>query len=333
MMVRSWFSPTRRWGSRKPSVEIHIPISPTPAFFNMVQCLALSIRKFGGMCRDAPIILTVGDSVIDPTIEARYRWLGPLGVELRWVPEPFFREYSYYATGATRLMHDFRSDLVLLLDADILVADQFDELIRRTHRERHVAGMIGPASPLQFFDPPTTWPAIYGHCGVEQPASLPHEHPGWPYYRSGDVAYRYGPAYFNYGVICAPSAMITQISQSYFSYMLKLRELTGSDLIGQIALTMAIDHLGLPTRALPVRYNFPNHPFMEALHGGEIARAKLLHLKETHQFEKFDLFADLANVRATTRRNDLRGINELARRVLQAIEPDLIDPSPALVAA
>ena len=323
----------RRCLSWKPSVEIHIPISPTPAFFNMVQCLALSVRKFGGICRDAPIVLTVGDLTIDPTIEARYPWLGPLGIELRWVPEEFFRRHSYYATGAARLAHDFRSDVVLLLDADILVAGHFDGLIRRTHREGHLAGMIAPASPLQFFDPPLTWPEVLHHCGIDKAAESCHEHPGWPYYFSGEATYRYGPAYFNYGVICAPPALIRKISESYLDHIVKIAELTPYPTLAQIALTMSIVKEDIPIRALPVRYNFPNHPMLEALHGREMGRARFLHLKERHQFEKFDLFADLANVRATTRRDDLRGINERARRVLAAIEPNLVDALPPPIAA
>jgi hypothetical protein len=329
----SFLSRARRLIVRRPSVEIHIPISPTPAFFNRVQCLARSLRTFGGICRESPIVLTVGDSTIDPTLEERYPWLGPLGVELRWVPEANFREHSYFATGAARLRYEFRSDLVLLLDADILVASPFDELIRRTFRDGHVAGMIAPASPLQFIDPPTTWEAIYRHCGITKAPEIRHEHPGWPYYRSDDPAYQFGPAYFNYGVICAPSEMIRRIGETYFSDLQRLRALSPSDLMAQVALTTSIVRLGLPYRALPVRYNFPNHPLLEALHGSEIRHAKLLHLKENHQFNRFAVFADLANVRSTIRRTNLRGINEKARRVLEAIEPDLVGPIALPVAA
>ena len=332
-MSQPFLARAKRAVFRKPSVEVHIPISPTPVFFNMVQCLALSLRMNGGICRDSPIILTVGDSTIDPDLEGQYPWLGPLGVELRWVPEDFFREHSYYATGATRLMHDFQSDLVLMLDADILVASKFDEMIRRTFREGHVAGVIAPASPLPFFDPAPTWPDIYRHCGIRRGPDLAHEHIGWPYYKSGEEAHRLAPAYFNYGVICAPSAAVRKISETYFADLLKLRELPPNGLIAQIALTTSIVKHRIPHRALPPRYNFPNHPMLEALHGREMALAKLLHLKEDHQFEKFGLFTSLTSVRATIRRTDLRGINEQARRILQAIEPYLVGPVPAQVAA
>src|SRR4051812_35451286 len=126
-MSRGFLARTARSLRSMPSVEVHIPISPTPTFFNMVQCLARSLRRFGGAYRDAPIILTVGGPSIDPGLEARYRWLGPLGVKVRWVPEAHYREYSYSATGAARFGHDYRSDVILFLDADILVAAPFDE--------------------------------------------------------------------------------------------------------------------------------------------------------------------------------------------------------------
>jgi hypothetical protein len=325
---RAW-----RWASRTPSVEIHIAIRPTPTSFNMVQCLALSVRRSGGICRDSPIVLTVGDDRIDPSIEARYPWLGPLGVELRRVPEPFFRQYPSYATGATRLAHDFRSDVVLLLDPAVLVARRLDGLIRGAHRRGHVAGMLAPASPLQFFDARVTWSDLYRHCEMDRPPDPRHEHPGWPHYHSEDRDHRYCPIYFNYGVICAPAEAIRKISEVYFPYILRLGQLTHNPIIAQVALAMAIEKLRLPTRLLPARYNFPNHPALEAMHAREVGRAKILNLKESHQFEEFGLFDDLANVRAAIRRDDLSGINELARRVLSKIEPDLVDSRPRAVAA
>ncbi len=95
---------------------------------NMVHCFALSLRRFGGAYRDAPIILTVGDTTIDPDLHHRHPWLGRRGVNVRWVPEEDFRIHSYFATGAARFVHPYRSDVVLFLDADILVTSAFDEL-------------------------------------------------------------------------------------------------------------------------------------------------------------------------------------------------------------
>ncbi len=303
----------------RPSLEVHIPISPTPTFFNMVHCLTLSLRRFGGAYRDAPIVLTAGDETIDPGLADRYPWLDRLGVDLRWVPEAAFREHSYYATGAARFHHDYRSDVVLFLDADILVAAPFDELIRDVHRHQHFAGMIAQASPLQ---PPTTWQDLFDGCGVGLRAELTQEHVGFPYYRGGEEL-RHCPPYFNYGVVCAPAAIMRRIGGPYFEDLLRLLALTGNDLAAQAALTTAIVRLGIPWKPLPVRYNFPNHPAIEALHAPELRRAKFLHLKDEHQISKDHVFADPANIRDAVRRTDLRGVNEIARRVLEAIEPDL----------
>ena len=322
-MILPWRKADHTSGNGPPTLEIHIPISPTPLFFNMVRCLTLSLRHFGGRYKNAPVIATVGDAAIDREIVHRYPWLAPMSVELRWVPEELFRAYSYHATVNARFDHDYRSDVVLFLDADILVADPFDELVHEVHSEQKIAGMIAPASPLQFFSKPTTWHDLYRHCGLEMEPDLRCEHTGWPYYFSGDLAFRYCPIYFNYGVVCAPAKIMKQVGEVYFQYVLKLRELTNDFLVTQMALTLAIARLSLPAKTLPVRYNFPNHPMLEALHGAEMPRAKFLHLKEDHQIQKFKLFGDLGQLKQVIRREDLRGINRIAQRVLASIEPQL----------
>jgi hypothetical protein len=306
-----------------PTLEIHIPISPTPTFFNMVHCLTLSLRRFGGTYANAPVILTVGDTTIDRDVARRNPWLGPLGVELRWVSEGEFRVHSYHATVNARFQHEYHSDVVLFLDADILIADSFEELIHEVHKGQVLAGMIAPASPLQFFAKPTNWSDLYRHCDIELEPKLSHEHTGWPYYFSSDAAFRYCPAYFNYGVVCAPAQLMKRISELYSGYVSKLQDLSSDFLVTQMALALVIARLDLPYKTLSLRYNFPNHPMLEALHGSEIPKAKLLHLKEDHQFHKTKVFDDLSHVRQTIRRDDLRGINRIAQRVLAAIEPQL----------
>src|SRR5580700_8540178 len=72
--------PTLFTARRKPTLEIHIPISPTPLFFNMVQCLAHSLRRNGGAYRDAPIIVTAGSDAIEPDLAERMLWLRSNGV-------------------------------------------------------------------------------------------------------------------------------------------------------------------------------------------------------------------------------------------------------------
>ncbi len=329
-MGRDLLSRFARWAGGMPSVEVHVPISPTPTFFNMVQCLARSLREFGGACRDAPIILSVGDDAIDPSAADRRPWLEELGVELRWVPEEFYRAHSYNGTGAWMFEHDYRADVVLILDADVLVAAPFDEMIRDVHRHRRFAGMMALASPLLSLEEPATWADLYAHCGIDREPELAHEYVGWPYFKSGAEADRLGPPYFNFGVVCAPAPMMKRIGSRYFGHFLRLRERSKIAVLTQVALTMALVELDLPFRKLPPRYNFPNDVMMEALHCEELPRARFLHLFGQSQISKRELYAGMGQVRETIRRTDLRGASERVRRVLAAIEPDLVDdPAPA----
>ena len=323
-MIRDYLARAARWVGGMPSVEVHVPVSPTPTFFNMVRCLALSLRKFGGACRDAPIILSVGDDVIDPALADRQPWLGPLGVELRWVPEAFYRAHSYSGTGAWMFEHDDRSDVVLILDADVLVAGPIDAMVRDVHRRQHFAGMMAVASPLLFFEEPTTWADLYAHRGIDRVPDLSHEYVGWPYFKSGAEGDRHGPPYFNFGVVRAPASMMMRIGARYFGHFLRLLERSQIALLTQVALTMTRVELDLPFRKLPVTDDFANDLIMEALLGPELPDARFLHLFGQLQINNREWYADLKVIRETVRRTDLRGVSRRVQQVLAAIEPGLV---------
>lgn len=53
---------------RSPTLEVHVPVSPTRTFLNMAHYLTRSLRVRGGRYRDAPIILTVGAEKRDPDL-------------------------------------------------------------------------------------------------------------------------------------------------------------------------------------------------------------------------------------------------------------------------
>jgi hypothetical protein len=299
----------------------------------MARCLALSLRRHGGACRDAPIILTAADERIDAGLAGRNPWLGELGIELRWAPAELYRAYSHMAPGLARFSYAYRAEMVLFLDADLLIAGPFDEVVLSPARSRGFAGMIAPASPLQFYPRPVTWEMLYQHCGIAKAPDCRHEHPGWPLYCSPNPAFRFCPSYFNYGVVCASAGVMKQIAELYWPLVLKLHELHRMDLNAQIALGMAVDQLGLPVHALPVRYNFPNHPLMEARHPDELPHARVLHMKEDHQGHKFGVYSSIEGILAFARRTDLTGINARAGDVLRSIERDLMDGPPTRAAA
>jgi hypothetical protein len=310
-----------------PSLEIHIPISPTPSFLNMVRCLIHSLRRFGGAYRQAPVILTVGDEQIDKNLGKRHPWLQRNGIEVRWVPEPLFRELKYHATGGECLRYKFNADVVLLLDADILVAAPFDELIEEVYRDRVVAGVIAHQSPFQFFPKKLTWQDLYDRCGLGD-AQLRHQYTGWPSMGSGDEFCRRCPPYFNYGVICAPSEIMSAIGQVVYPLWYKVNEAVQSDFNAQLALSLAITKLRVPYHCLPMRYNFANVPEIESLHTSELSQVRFVHLLAGHAkcpVHKAKLFADFREVQAFIQRSDLSFVNEVARKVLAAICPGILE--------
>lgn len=303
-----------------PSLEIHVPISPTPTFLTMLHCLTLSLRRFGGRYAGARVVATVGDAAIDGGLAARLPWLARHDVEIRWLPEARYREDSYYATAVDRCRYDFAADVVLLLDADVLVAGPLDDLVELAWREQALGGLIAHVSP---FTEGGRWPALFAHCGLGAPRAT-YQHTGWGA-MSTDEALRHCPAYFNLGVLCAPRTLFARIGDEIIALMHRVNAFALTPYRCQLALALAVAKLALPHRALPMRYNFANDPRLESLHAAELPPARILHLLRDHQqVNKWELFAAVERIDAFLRRRDVSGVNARAQEVLAAVFPTLV---------
>jgi hypothetical protein len=269
------------------------------------------------------VIATVGAESIDNGLADRMPWLAANDIELRWVPPDAFARLGIYATGMRRLQYDFRSEMVLLLDADTLIRRPLDDLIERSYRDGVLAGTIAHTTPLSHgkladFD----WAQLFSLCGLPAPR-LDYEHTGWGYYFS-DPRHRSCPPYFNYGIIAVPARLLSRIGRAYAPCLERVRTAFGSYFDGQIALAMAIAQLDVPVWALPLRYNMPNNPLLEALHHQEIEHATILHLLGEQHFRRAETFASLASLQAFLDLTDLRVISLMAQDVIRAIFPALV---------
>lgn len=312
----------RLLGRTRPSLEVHVPIAPTPTFLRQLRCLTHSLRRFGGAYRDAPVIATVGGEKVDADLARRMPCLAASGIELRWVPEKEYQQLGIYATGATRLNHHFRSDVVLLLDADTVIRRPLDDLIELVDCKQVLGGTIAHTSPFaNSNEGPADWAELFALVGMGKPR-LDFEHTGWGYYFA-DPRLRYCPPYFNYGVIAAPSSMIAQIAPVSEDYLRLLRQRLGSYFDAQLALTLAISRLSMRVSPLPLRYNMPNHPFLEALHASEVEPAVILHLLADMHFRRDTTFASLDAMETFLSRIDLRLVSAQAQDVIRAIFPIL----------
>ncbi len=307
---------------RRPTLEVHVPISPTPAFLYQLRCLTHSLRHFGGAYRNAPVIVTVGGDPVDEGLAARMPWLDANGIELRWVPAEQFGRLGIFATGMARLRQDFRSDVVLLLDADTVIRRPLDGLIEQVYRDRVLAGVIAHTTPLvdgRLHQP--DWAQLFSLCGLDEPF-LTYEHTGWGYFFA-DPRYRYCPAYFNYGVIAAPADFVRRISSVSEWHLLRLRHVMGSYFDAQLALTMSIAQLGVPVLPLPMRFNMTNNPWIEALYHTEVEHSVILHYLAEQHFRREETFASLSSLEAFLARKDLRVTSKMVQEVIREVFPYL----------
>jgi hypothetical protein len=301
---------------RRPTLEVHVPVSPTGDFVNMAQYLTRSLRLKGGYYRDAPVILTVGAERHDPDLLRRHPWMVENDVEVRWVDEALFARESWFATACERFRHPFKSDVVLALDADVLIAGPLDELVDEAHRNRALCGVVAHVPPLPSRE---HWQALYRACGLGE-LRTPCEHTGWGYMFQ-DESLRYCPPYFNLGVLAAPASVMRQIGSAVYDLMAAVDAVHVTSYRGQLAVSLAITRFGLPFRELPFRWNFVNDPLLEAIHAAEQPHARILHLLRKHQIDKHQLFASLDSVEAMLRRTDLRVVNALAQRLIGELHP------------
>jgi len=89
----------------------------------------------------------------------------------------------------------------------------------------------------------------------------------------------------------------------------------------QIALTLAIQKLGLPTRALPLRYNFPNDPQFDQKYPEELMNLRILHYLRCEIVHRKRDFANLEACARLSTRTDLRGSNEVLRQIVAELLP------------
>jgi hypothetical protein len=324
-MIQSLTSAGRRVSQlwhRRPTLEIHVPLSPTPSFLYQLRCLTHSLRQFGGAYRDAPVIAIVWADRVDEGLAGRMPWLAANGIELRWVPEAEVAALGVHAAGAARLQQHFRSDMVLLLDADTLIRRPLDDLIDRAWRASALCGVIAHATPLTSGKIESAdWATVFSICGLPSPR-LEYEHTGWGY-MFNDPHHRYCPAYFNYGVIAAPAALVASIASVFREHLLRLNGAMTSYFDAQLALSTTIAHSNVPVRTLPFRFNMPNNPLLEALHHEELDHAVILHLLAELHFRRIETFASIDSLRDFVARDDLRLVSRMAQEVIAAILPAL----------
>ena len=296
------------------SLEVRIPISPRSDYFNRVWLIARSIREFypGAIVR-----VTIGSDSPESCAQDIPSWSEELGVQWVHVAPNEFEEWRgtahpYIATMMERFRPPFLGEYVLMLDADIMPIRPFDELFRP---DDSMLSMMAHASPFRRHV--DEWRDLYEVYGLPEPR-FECEHSGWGAMFQ-DPSRRFSPPYFNTGVVFGRSDMYENLYEPYMAALRFVRSRMDSYFFEQIALTLALEKIGLPFDLLPLRYNFPNQSAFDEAHRGELQNVSLLHFLRTQIVDREKNFETIADIRRLTERTDLLGSNEILRRRIEQL--------------
>lgn len=256
-------------GADLPSLEFRIPISPADNDMRMVRYFLESVRCFGGpIARSAHTVLTVGDKAPPFDLRAEYPWLNDHSIDIRWVAPEDFTKWQYNATGFDRFWVPSKADVVAKIDSDLLVTGDFDNIVLRAHREQKVLGFMAHVSPFGMpgYDGRSSaewWADMYHAAGVQMP-ELTFQYSAWglntgtwPDLGTTDPAHRYGPAYFNAGVMIGPRDHFERMGTTIVQDLDQVLRIKQTGFAYQIANSICCDRHDIPCEAISINYNFP----------------------------------------------------------------------------
>jgi hypothetical protein len=294
--------------------EIHVPISPTPQFFNQIRLLAASIRRFGGPLRNNRIIVTVGDEEPHADLASQLPWSRDYGVEWRWLEPGLFARYHYFATALERFRQPFESQYVLFLDADVLPVSPPELTTSPVTETGGIAGLIAFSPP--FETPDQGWAELTRAAGLGEPP-LVARYSGWGVL-DRDLEQQYAPPYFNLGVLFCSSDAARALGGRLYEEMEIVNGVRETEYRCQIALTLAILRLGIPWYEVPMRLNFPNYIGFWRAHRAEAARLQLMHCIFQDEISRGDFVSEDA-LRAAVARPVENPLNHLLQERIRML--------------
>ena len=218
----------------------------------------------------------------------------------------------------------FRSDFVMICDADVLFVRPIDDVLERVATAEGVGGSMAHVSPFvqPFSDVPEGshagwWRRIFEAYDLELPP-LEHEHSGFgTLYDEPDA--RFSPAYFNSGVVIGTRSAMTRLAWHAFPATEAVRSVHNVVYCDQLALSLMMYAAQVPILVLPVRFNCPNDPVMEKHLPDDYRDIRILHYLRQDVVDRRTAFVSQDSLRSLLGRTDLAGVNELLRTRLAEI--------------
>jgi hypothetical protein len=196
------------------------------------------------------------------------------------------RRYSY-------TLVDPDADISIICDADTLLLQRFEDEFFEDMTRHPAIGAVLAHHPPEVTDElghdyrsmtnDQFWHAISSHV-LGAPVPLNNR-----YILADDMAC---PFYVNNGFVAAPPRLMLELHRALCVVQPKIREFLDNIFYGQISVALAVELAGLPTRALPVRYNYPNTNVADEKYASELSRVRLLHYQRTDIFDRHKIFVD-----------------------------------------
>ncbi len=231
------------------TTEIHVPITLNEHFAVMSCLLVRSIACNAQLPGAWKVVFTCSldsDLALDSPLLG---WAEDHPVEFRWVEESLWEHYDYCGTGLQRHLYPFAADVLLFMDADIVVVGSLNELVRQAADADAV--LAWPA-----WQPPTDidWTEVFQRLEMELPAAtITYSGYGIAFMSPKDA-----PPYFNYGFVAIPRSLALAIGPLLQDGIDHVWSIYRNWFTSQIALCIAIVRARCSYRALDLRYNCSN---------------------------------------------------------------------------
>jgi hypothetical protein len=266
----------------------------TDAFLSQAAIYRMMLDSFGGDYAASRLVLCVGGP---ERVELPPRWREAFKrIELVWVYGDAYTLDDFAQSAMTYSLVDPAADLSVICDADTLMLRPFPEdFLAEMKAAPALVGSIAHFPPplhdarvdgARVKDTAELWDSLARKL---LPGPLP-----MPYNYSLLEDEVPAPFYVNLGFLAGSPKMLRAFHAELQVIVPLVRDLLENEFYEQIAVPFAVARAGLPVRAVPLRFNYPNCPVAHALHPQEIGEIVNLHYLRTHHFDRHRIFADPA---------------------------------------
>jgi hypothetical protein len=219
-----------------------------------------ALRRLGGLYADAKLMVVVGDNTTLDAIMKENDWSRGRNVEWRCVPREIFDRYGIHGTADFRYIPETEADLVILSDADSVLARDLDPLVASIDATQpvvagHMAHYPAPHPERGAFaslDPEQLWPALLAAFQAPLPKEW-HRH-------SMDIerTLPLAPPYFNLGFVALTQAALATFREAIWPTQDRFLEIFPTFMRCQLAVTVIALRAGMRLETLPPQYNLAN---------------------------------------------------------------------------